>query len=148
MNEKKIKSPLGDIVSPFAAHEGIFPDVDDAKFAIRGILRAFFGGNAGSDEDFLFFKRSRVRFEKDPEFDLDFDYRKRILTFIVREPTGTDSETLKAQITKEMNIDYAVRSSDGLSRTAMSIFLSLDEKGRKALVEAEKLREHQRRDDE
>lgn len=141
MDGKKIRSPLGEIASPFAVHEGLFPDVQDAKFAIRGILRAFFGTNSNGNEDFLFFKRIKVRFEENPEFDLDFDYRRRTIIFIVREPQGQSAETLKAQIIKETNMEYAVRASDGLSRTAMSIFLSLDEQGKRALIEAEKQKE-------
>ncbi len=141
MAEKKIRSPLGEIVSPFAVHEGLFPDVQDAKFAIRGVLRAFFGSSSSGSEDFLFFKRIKVRFEENPEFDLDFDYRRRTIIFIMKEPQGQGADTLKAQITKDTNMEYAVRASDGLSRTAMSIFLSLDEQGKRTLIETEKQKE-------
>jgi hypothetical protein len=141
MDGKKIKSPLGEIASPFAVHEGLFPDVQDAKFAIRGVLRAFFGTNSNGDEDFLFFKRIKVRFEENPEFDLDFDYRRRTIIFVMKEPQGQGAEALKAQVTKDTNMEYAIRASDGLGRTAMSIFLSLDEQGRRVLIETEKQKE-------
>lgn len=64
----------------------LFGNVRDAKFAIRGVLRAFFGETSTGGEDFLSFKKIKVRFEDSPEFDLDFDYRRRIFIFIIKVP--------------------------------------------------------------
>jgi len=141
MDDKKISSPISDIVNPFAIHEGLFPDVMEAKFAIRGVLRAYFGSSSESEDDYLFFKASVVRFEEAPEFDIEFDHRKRLIIFVVQEPKGEGADAAKAQIRKELTMEYAVLASDSRGRTAMSIFRALDPKARLALVEAEKQRE-------
>ncbi len=56
MDDKKLRSPIGDIPNPFTIHEGIFGNVEDAKFAIRGVLRAYFGSSSDSEDDYLFLK--------------------------------------------------------------------------------------------
>ena len=147
MDDKKIRSPIGDIVNPFTVHEGLFPDVEEAKFAIRGVLRAYFGNASDAEDDYLFFKASVVRFEKNPEFDLEFDHRKRVIIFIIKEPTGEGAEAVKAQIRREITLDYADRASDGRGRTAMSIFRSLDSKARQTLIDNEKQRDKEKGSD-
>lgn len=144
MDDKTVKSPIGDIVNPFTVHEGLFPDVMEAKFAIRGVLRAYFGNTSDSEDDYLFFKASVVRFEDSPEFDIEFDHRRRLIIFVIKEPKGEGAEMLKSQIRKDIAMEYAVRASDSRGRTAMSIFRSLDPKAKQGLIEAEKHRDKEK----
>lgn len=144
MDDNTVTSPIGDIANPFTVHEGLFPDVMEAKFAIRGVLRAYFGNTTENEDDYLFFKSSVVRFEESPEFDIEFDHRKRIIIFVIKEPKGEGVEILKAHLRREIMMEYAVRASDSRGRTAMSIFRSLDPKAKQALIDVEKQRDKER----
>jgi hypothetical protein len=139
--DKKIRSPLGDIANPFTLHEGIFSNVEEAKFAIRGVLRAYFGNDSDGEDDYLFFKASVVRFEENPQVDLEFDHRKRTIIFVVKEPHGKDAETIKAQIRNQISMQYAVLASDSRGRTAMSIFRALEPEAKKEIIEKERQKE-------
>jgi hypothetical protein len=142
MNDNKsLKSPLGDIPSPFSLHEGFFNTVDDAKFALRGVLRAYFGNDSEDEDDYLFFRSSVVRFEENPDVDLELDHRRRIIIFVVKAPQGLDADLQKAQIRNHLMMQFGVLASDSRGRTAMSIFRALDPAAQKAIIEAEKKRE-------
>ncbi|HEY8272593.1 MAG TPA: hypothetical protein VIG33_16995 [Pseudobdellovibrionaceae bacterium] len=142
MEDKKIKSPLGDIPNPFSAPEGVFTNIEEAKFAIRGVLRAYFGNNNNDDEDdYLFFKASVVRFEENPLVDLELDHRRRIIIFIVKSPTGADGESLKMHIRNQISMQFAVLASDARGRTAMSIYRALDPRAQQAVINSEKQKE-------
>lgn len=143
MNPKQIQSPLGEIPNPFNIHEGFFTDMDEAKFAIRGVLRAYFGDSEEKDEDYLFFKSSKVRFEENPELDLELDHRKRTVIFIVKEPEGEDADHKKAQIRNQISMQFALQASDARGRTAMSIYRALDPHAKSAVIAAEKKKEHE-----
>ncbi len=141
MEDKKIKSPLGDIPNPFSAPEGVFTNIEEAKFAIRGVLRAYFGNITDEEDDYLFFKASTVRFEENPSVDLELDHRRRIIIFIVKSPTGADMESLKLHIRNQISMQFAVLASDARGRTAMSIYRALDPRAQQAVIESEKQKE-------
>lgn len=141
MTSKKICSSLGSIPNPFSNQECLFHDINEARFAIRGVLRAYFGNDSSSDEDYLFFKASRVRFEKDPIVDLELDHRRRLIIFVVNEPIGKDAEENKRQIKKQLTMEFAVLASDMRGKTAMSIYRALKPRARQVLLDIEKERE-------
>lgn len=141
MADKTIKSPLGNIPNPFASPEGVFTNVEDAKFAIRGVLRAYFGNSTEEEDDYLFFKASVVRFEDEPLVDLELDHRRRIIIFVVKSPTGTDAESAKLNIKNHISMQFAVLASDARSRTAMSIYRALDVSAQQAVIASEKQKE-------
>jgi len=141
MADKTIKSPLGNIHNPFTSPEGVFTDVEEAKFAIRGVLRAYFGNSNEEDDDYLFFKASVVRFEEEPLVDLELDHRRRIIIFIVKSPTGSDAESAKIHIKNHISMQFAVLASDARSRTAMSIYRALDASAQQAVISSEKEKE-------
>lgn len=143
MSPKRIHSPLGEVPNPFNSHEGIFTDIEEAKFAIRGVLRAYFGNSEEKGDDYLFFKSSRVRFEENPELDLELDHRKRTIIFVVKEPTGKDADFLKTQIRNQISMQFAVLASDARSRTAMSIYRALDPNAKVAVIESEKQKDQE-----
>ena len=147
MDPKKIKSPLGDIPNPFTIHDGIFSNVEEAKFAIRGVLRAYFGGSSDGEDDYLFFKSSVVRFEENPEVDLELDHRRRTIVFVVKEPSGKDAEILKSQIRSHLIMQFAVLASDSRGRTAISIYRSLDPEAREAILDSERQKDKRARDE-
>jgi len=138
---KKTKSSLGEIPSPFHPHEGLFYDIQEAKFALRGVLRAYFGNDSDEEDDYLFFKSSLVRFEENPEVDLELDHRRRIVIFVLKSPQGKDAENQKNQIRNQVIMQFAVMASDARGRTAMSIYRALDPAAQKAIIESEKQRE-------
>jgi hypothetical protein len=141
-DSKKITSPLGDIPGPFSSHEGIFCTMDEAKYALRGVLRAYFGDQGGDEEeDYLFFKSTLVRFEDNPEVDLELDHRRRIVIFIVKAPQGKDAEIQKSQIRNHLVMQFGMLASDARGRTAMSIYRALDLTAQQAIIKSEKLRE-------
>lgn len=140
--DKNLRSPLGGVPNPFSAPEGVFTNVEEAKYAIRGVLRAYFGNSThGEDDDYLFFKASLVRFEEEPSVDLELDHRRRIIIFVVKAPTGTDAESTKLHIKNHISMQFAVMASDARSRTAMSIYRALDAEAQQAVIESEKQKE-------
>lgn len=141
MSPKRIQSPLGEVPNPFNVNEGFFTDIEEAKFAIRGVLRAYFGNSDEKEDDYLFFKSSTVRFEENPELDLELDHRKRTIIFVVKEPTGKDADSMKSQIRNQISMQFAVLASDARGRTAMSIYRALDPNAKMAVIEAEKQKE-------
>ena len=141
MSPKRIQSPLGEVPNPFSVHEGVFTDIEEAKFAIRGVLRAYFGNSEDKEDDYLFFKSSVVRFEQNPELDLELDHRKRTIIFVVKEPQGDDADTVKNQIRNQISMQFAVLASDARGRTAMSIYRALDPNAKLAVISSEKQKE-------
>lgn len=141
MSSKQVQSPFGEVLNPFNVHESFFTDILEAKYAIRGVLRAYFGSSQDQEDDYLFFKSSTVRFEENPELDLELDHRRRIVIFVVKEPTGKDAESLKSQIRNQISMQFAVLASDSRGRTAMSIYRALDPTAKLAVIEAEKQKE-------
>lgn len=141
MTNKKIKSPLGSIPNPFSSHEGLFHDVSEAKYAIRGVLRDYFSGAAGGEDDYLFFKTTAVRFEKNPMFDLDFDHYRRTIFIILKEPQGEGAEDLKTKIRHQLQLECAAMAADVRGRVAMSIYRALDPQTQNQLIENERQRE-------
>lgn len=87
------------------------------------------------------FSPSVVRFEENPEVDVELDHRRRVIIFVVREPKGKDAEVLKSQIRHRIGMEYAVLASDTRGRTAMSIYRSLDPEAKHAILESERQRE-------
>lgn len=141
MADKKIRSPLGDLSNPFTLHDDYFSNVEEAKFAIRGVLRAYFGTDTDGEDDYLFFKSSMVRFEENPQVDLELDHRRRIIIFVVKEPQGENADSLKAQMRNQIILQFATLASDARGRVAMSIYRSLDHKAKQAIIESEKQKE-------
>ncbi len=82
-----------------------------------------------------------MRFEANPEVDLELDHRRRIIIFIVREPHGKDAENIKAQIRSHISLQFAVLASDARGRTAMSIYRALDPEAQQAVLESERQKE-------
>lgn len=141
---KNIRSPLGHIPNPFHSHVDCFATVDEAKYAIRGVLRAYFGGPPDDEEDYLFFKSAVVRFEDNPQVDLDLDHRRRTLVFIFKEPKGESADKLKEQIRKQIQLEYAVLASESRGRAAISIYRSLESQAKEQIIETERKREKKR----
>ena len=141
MSPKRVHSPLGEVPNPFNVHDGFFTDIEEAKYAIRGVLRAYFGDTKDDEDDYLFFKSSVVRFEENPELDLELDHRRRIIIFVVKEPTGDNADLQKTQIRNQISMQFAVLASDARGRTAMSIYRALDPQAKMAVIDAEKQKE-------
>lgn len=141
MTKDRFQSPFGEVPHPFSVHDQLFSDVDEARFAIRGVLRAYFGESSDDEDDYLFFRSALVRFEENPRVDLDLDHRNKIIIFVVKEPQGEAAEYIKEQIRKQIQLEFAVMASDARGRVAMSIFRSLESKAKKKLIGLEKTKD-------
>ena len=134
---KAHRSPLGEIPNPFTCPEGIFRSLDEARFAIQGILRAYFD-EVSDGADYLFFRGAHVRFERNPQIDVELDHRERKIIFVIEEPKGKNAAKLKAQIRRDISLQYAAVAADARGRTAMSIYRALDHNAKQAVVASEK----------
>ncbi len=135
-----VMSNLGEIPNPFTVHKECFHDLDLATLAIRGTLRRIFGDHL-NDDDPLALRGVKTMFKDNPELDLEFDYKKRIVIFWFQTPSGNNSHEQMLEIRNQIRMEYGKSFSDFNARLGMTVFHSLKKEAKKEVIKQEKERE-------
>lgn len=140
MSVDNIDSNLGVIPNPLEVRSHVFSSVEEQRYALKALFRAYFGSE-NAEEDNTFFKGCKVKFTPDePDLDVELDHVKRVVIFWFQTPKGTESETIMTQIRKETQMEFGSRADRTRISKGTDLFLSLSDEARKKLVEEEKNR--------